>query len=328
MPKNALPLAWVTLLAALLALPARPQAPDVSVQPRFTTDANLVLLDVSVTDKRGRPAIGLRKEDFAIHESGLEQKAAFFSDETRPVSWGLILDRSGSMMSMMDEVFNALLHSVEAGSVDDEIFISAFNQDVNMLQDFTSDRQRLLAAGKSLWANGSTALYDAVSLGLDHLKRGRHNKKVLVVVTDGDDNASVMRFSRLLEMVRQADATIYAIGMLEEKDSPIFRLVRAQTRGELERLAEATGGAAYFPRNIKECDRACRDIADQVSRQYTLGYYPADTNWDGRWRTIRVTLVRPGTLSVRTRSGYYARNSDRREQPGDEVAGERRQSER
>lgn len=271
----------------------------------FRAETNLVLLDVTVTGKRGQAMKRLQRNEFAVYEDGTKQDVVFFSDENRPVSWGLVVDRSGSMLGMMEEVSNAVLHSVKAGTREDDVFIMKFNHDVDLVQDFTSDRDKLLAASRNLWAMGGTALYDAVALAADHLRHGTHQKKVLVVVTDGEDNASHISFERLLAMVKRSEALVYTVGFFNS-DMPILRLLEGETRKELQRLAEQTGGMAYFPKNMEECDQACRDIATQVSQQYSLGYYPKSTTWDGAWRDIKVELVRPAKFTVRARKGYFA----------------------
>lgn len=176
---------------------------------------------MTVTDKRGRPLDRLKKEDFRVFEAGAEQNIAFFSHENRPASWGIVLDRSGSMAGMMNEVYNAALHSIEAGTRDDDIFAIAFNESVDIIQDFTSDRRRLRESTRSIVAVGSTALYDAVALAVDHIKRGRHPKKVLVVVTDGEDNASRFTFARLLDMVKETEILIYTVGIFKTMDLPV-----------------------------------------------------------------------------------------------------------
>lgn len=273
----------------------------------FSVQTNLVVLDVSVLDRKGRPVEGLAEDDFRVFEDDVEQHIAFFSHENRPACWGIVLDRSGSMAGMMEEVYNAALHSVEGGTVEDESFIIAFNESVAIVQDFTSDRHKLLRAARNIFPGGSTALYDAVAVALDHIQHGRHQKKVLVVVTDGEDNASRFTFARLLDMAKESQILIYTLGLFESMDLPILSLLRRRTKDELRRLAEESGGLSYFPKNMEECDRACRDIAEQVSRQYSLGYYPSNTNWDGKWREIGVEVARAEHRSVRTRRGYFGR---------------------
>lgn len=273
----------------------------------FSAQTNLVALEVTVLDRKGRPADRLAKDDFRVFENDVEQNIAFFSHENRPACWGIVLDRSGSMSAMMEEVYNAALHSVEAGTREDESFIIAFNDLVDIVQDFTSDRRKLLRTARDISSFGSTALYDAVALALDHIQHGRHQKKVLVVVTDGEDNASRFTFGRLLDMVKESEILIYTVGLFESMDLSVLNLLRRRTKEELKRLAEESGGLSYFPKNMKECDQACRDIAEQVSRQYSLSYYPRNTNWDGKWRELRVEVAHPEQSSVRARRGYFGR---------------------
>jgi len=285
-------------------------------EPVFRTSTDLVLLDVSVSDRKGRPVHNLGRAGFRIYEDGVEQEIAFFTYEQRPVSWGLVLDRSGSMSNMMNEVYNAALHSVEAGTPEDETFILAFDHRIDMVRPFTTDRRSLIEAIRGISAGATTALYDAVEEGLRALKRGRHQKKVLVVITDGEDNASRIGFEDLLQQAKRAETQVYTIGMfagmgfLDLLDPSDGRIKR-----ELERLAEETGARAYFPKNTRQCDRACKDIAEQVSRQYTIGYYPKRAQWNDQWRTIDVKVASSSTYSVRARKGYYAPADAGREVP-------------
>lgn len=273
----------------------------------FSVQTNLVVLDVSVLDKERRPVKGLVKDDFRVFEDDVEQHIAFFSHEKRPACWGIVLDRSGSMAGMIEEVYNAALHSIEAGTVEDESFIVTFDESIDIVQDFTSDRRELLRQARNIFPGGSTALYDAIALALNHIQRGRHQKKVLLVVTDGQDNASRFTFRQLLEMARESQTLIYSLGLFESMDVAILNLLCSRAKNELERLADESGGLSYFPKNMQECERACRDIAEQVSRQYSLGYYPSNRNWDGKWRELRVEVAEAKHLSVRTRRGYFGR---------------------
>lgn len=276
--------------------------------PLFHAETSLVLFDVTVTDGKKNLVERLQKEDFLVYEDGLEQEIAFFSHETRPVSWGIVLDRSGSMMGMMEEVVNAALHSIDAGTPKDDIFIIAFDDIIETIQEFTTDRERLRAASRKIRARGMTALYDAVAEGLDHVRRGKHQKKVLVVVTDGDDNASIIRFPNLLRLARENESLIYTVGFFGELAAFMLRYVDPfrNTQQELRQLAEETGGLAYFPKDMNECDQVCRDIALQVSRQYSLGYYPKNRSYDGGWRQIVVDVRHTPGVDVRARKGYFA----------------------
>ncbi len=296
--------ATIGILAAVMS--GQPPERD-QREPTFRASTNLVLLDVSVTDRKGRPVSNLEKGSFRIYEDRIEQEIAFFSYEMRPVSWGLVLDRSGSMAPMMDEVYNAALHSVEAGTSEDETFILAFDHRIDLVRPFTTDRPSLIKAIRGISPGATTALYDAVEQGLRELTRGRHQKRVLVVITDGEDNASRIRFEDLLQKAKRAEVQVYTIGMFSGMGFlDLYDSSDGQVKRQLELLAEETGARAYFPKNTRQCDRACKDIAEQVSRQYTIGYYPELAQWNDQWRTIEVKVAGSSTYSVRARTGYYA----------------------
>ncbi|HKQ05642.1 MAG TPA: VWA domain-containing protein [Blastocatellia bacterium] len=265
----------------------------------------LVSLNVAVTDHSGRAITGLEKADFKVYENGVEQPLNFFSTDESPVSWGLVLDRSRSMEGMIKEVYRAALHAVEQGTADDDMFIVAFNDQADLLCDFTSDRDKLESAIRGLRAVGNTALYDAVALALDHLQRGRHKKKVLVVITDGEDNRSRLNFRQLVERAREADVLIYTVGLF----GPMVGMQGIAARDELKKLAQVTGAFAHFPSDPEKCRMTMMAIASEVSRQYSLGYYPTDPTRDGKWRKLRIAVAQPGgeaNYATRTRSGYYA----------------------
>ena len=279
---------------------------------RLATD--LVSLNVMVTDQNGRAIQGLKKEDFKVYENGTEQAVSFFSADEAPVSWGLVLDRSGSMMGMMRDVYRAALHVVDEGTAQDEVLIATFNDHVELITDFLSDRHRLENSLLGLRADGTTALWDAVAFGVDRVKRGKHRKKVLVVITDGQDNASALKFRELIERVEEDEVLIYPVGMFESGGGMIRDLVKlgledAYPQLELEKLAEATGTQAHFPKNVEECKQTMKEIAREVSQQYSVGYYPTDTTRDGKWRKIQIKVsAGDGKFRyvARTRAGYYA----------------------
>ncbi len=274
-------------------------------------DTNLVILRITVSDQQGRAARHLNQDAFKVFEDGVEQKISFFSDEESPVSWGLVLDRSGSMMDMMSDVYDAALHVIDEGTSRDETFIVSFNRWPEMVIDFTPDRHRLENSILGLRADGETALYDAVNFGLDNLKHAKNRKRVLVVVTDGQDNASRLKFRELIERAEEEDAVIYTVGMFGEMgDSSGFlsRLLGGGSRdgqAELKKLAEVTGGLAHFPKNVDQCKTVMREIAREVSQQYSLGYYSTNRKKDGSYRSIKVQVAKTG-LTVRTRKGYWA----------------------
>ena len=303
---------WITLLA--LAATVSAQAQQDTPFETVKIDTNLVVLRVAVNDQQGRAAMSLKQDAFKVYEDGIEQQVDFFSSEESPVSWGLVLDRSGSMMGMMSDVYDAALHVVDEGTSRDETFIVTFNKQFELISDFTSDRHRLENSVLGLRADGETALFDAVDFALDRLKHAKYRKKVLVVITDGEDNASRLKFRELIERAEEEEAVIYTVGMFGEMDSGSGFLARLMGdrdgRGELKKLAEVTGGSSHFPNNADQCRDVMKEIAREVSQQYSLGYYPLNKERDGKWRKIRVMVGQTGgtaKLVARTRSGYYAR---------------------
>jgi Ca-activated chloride channel family protein len=306
----------LSFLFIVFALTVTARAQDKKPEDVIVVDTDLVLLRASVTDGPGQIVSGLKKEDFKIYEDGVEQTVEFFSIEELPVSWGLVLDRSGSMMQMMRGVYQASLHVVSEGTDKDEMFIVTFNDKPEITSRFTDDRHKLENSTLGLRADGSTALYDAVAFALDEMKQGKFRKKVLVVVTDGEDNASRISFRKLVERVEEEEIIIYTVGMFEASGTMDFWRAGSGTnsnvRLELEKIAEVTGGAAHFPTDVEGCRRVMKEIALEVSRQYSIGYYPKNEKYDGKWRKISVKIEPGGNrnkYTARTRAGYYARKA-------------------
>lgn len=291
------------------------QPPDNPLET-IKIDTNLVVLRITVSDQQGRAAANLRQDAFKVYEDGIEQQVSFFSAEESPVSWALVLDRSGSMMDMMSDVYDAALHVIDEGTTRDETFIVTFNKQSELVIDFTSDRHRLENSILGLRAEGETALFDAVEYALDRLERARYRKKVLVVVTDGEDNASRLKFRELIERAEEEETVIYTVGMFGSMgSSSLMGMARYDRDGrtELIKLAEVTGGSSHFPTNVDQCRNVMKEIAREVSQQYSLGYYPLNKERDGKWRRIKVTANQHGDstkLIARTRSGYYARKEE------------------
>ena len=185
-------------------------------QTRIRVDVDLVNLYVAVTDGAGRPLAGLGKENFRVWEDNAQQEIRHFSSEDVPFTIGLILDRSGSMEPVIDDVYQAALHTIEASREGDEAFVILFNDRIELLQDFTSDRKALQKAANKVRARGRTALYDAVYTALRHIQKGRNRKKALMVVTDGADNSSETQFKELLDFARQSEVLVHVIGLFGE----------------------------------------------------------------------------------------------------------------
>ena len=311
-------LAFCNCLLAQAPQPANPQTPAPEKKGREYTinvDVNLVVLHATVVDKKGRMVNDLKSQDFQVYEDGALQKLSVFSHADIPVTMGIVIDDSGSMREKRQAVNSAALTFVKTSNPQDQAFVVNFN-DVYYLDtpgDFASNIEDLKSALEKIDSRGGTALYDAVYASLDHVKLGNRDKKTLLVITDGDDNASRYTFDELLKYAQKSDAVIYTIGILGSEDaSGLFKLKggsahRAQKI--LEKLAEVTGGEAYFPRSLDDVQNTCEQIAHDIRNQYTLAYYPTNARKDGTFRNVRVDAFANGNhskLAVRTRPGYYA----------------------
>lgn len=268
----------------------------------FRTDTRLVVLNVSVFDKDGKIIRDLPKSAFTVYENGEKQTVSVFRQEDVPISLGLIIDNSASMTDKRDRVASAALALVKASNPDDEVFIINFNESAVLAKDFTNNIKDLENALRNLNAKGETAMRDALLLGIEHLRHHAHkDKKVLVVITDGEDNSSVETQTHLIEVAQQNDVIIYAVGLLgaEEPESA------ARAKKQLSELTQQTGGQSWFPNDVGEIANITPDIAHEIRNQYVVAYTPTNLAADGSYRKIRVDVNVPGAL-VRTRAGYYA----------------------
>lgn len=268
----------------------------------FRTDTRLVVLNVSVFDQSGKIVKELPQNAFTVYENGEKQTLSVFRQEDVPISLGLIIDNSASMTDKRDRVASAALALVKASNPQDEVFIINFNEKAVLAKEFTNNVKDLENALRNLDAKGETAMRDALLLGIEHLRHRAHlEKKVLVVVTDGEDNSSVETQAHLAQVAQQNDVIIYAVGLLgaEEPDSA----GRAKT--QLNELTQQTGGRAWFPNDVADIANIAPEIAHEIRNQYVLAYTPTNLAADGSFRKIRVDVDVPGVL-VRTRSGYYA----------------------
>ena len=297
----------VSLAALVMADAASISAQKNDADELIKIDSNMVVLRATVTDKNGNSVPGLKKENFHVLEDGVEQKIEFFSSEPLPVSWTLVLDRSGSMYTMMKDVYRAALHVIDGGTDRDEMSIVTFNEKAELVSPFERDKHRLQNALNGLWADGNTALYDAVALSLDGFRSANNRKKVLVIVTDGEDNASKLSFRALVDRAEEEDVTIYTVGMFSGMESR--KTIRFED--DLEKLAASTGGRSHFPENVRECQAVMDQIGLEVREHYSLAYYPANASFDGKWRQINLKVETGSRKSplVRTRRGYYAKKT-------------------
>lgn len=274
----------------------------------------MVVLHATVTDAKGQFVSDLKPNNFRVFEDKIEQKISVFSHEDIPVTMGLVIDNSGSMREKRAQVNAAALTFVKTSNPQDEVFVVNFNDEyyLDLNEDFTNDTKELNEALERIDARGSTALYDAVVGSLDHLKKGHKDKRVLLVITDGDDDASRKSLEYTMKAAEASDATIYAIGVFSDDDRKNDKRMVRHSKKILTELAEATGGLAYFPEGPEEVDPICTQVAHDIRNQYTLGYYPTNTARDGTFRTVQIQL-NPlkgyGKVSVRTRTGYFAQKT-------------------
>jgi VWFA-related protein len=277
------------------------QAPPAEKEFTISTTSRLVLLDVSVKDTAGGFAAGLTKENFKILEEGKPQTITQFADADIPVTIGLAIDQSGSMRPKRPEVITAALAFIQASNPQDEMFVLNFNERVHHgLPDtmmFSDNIKQLRAALWSGVPEGRTALYDAITEGLKQLVMGRKDKKTLIVISDGGDNISKATLKDVVKLVEESVATVYTIGVFDQDDPD-------RNPGVLKRLAEISGGQAYFPEKLEGIVPVCKAIAKEIRTRYTIGYIPSTEG--KRVRHIKVVATAPdrGKLIARTRTLY------------------------
>jgi Ca-activated chloride channel family protein len=301
-------------------LPASANAPGDDSQPyTISSNVNLVILPVTVTDREHQFVSGLDAAQFRVYEEGRPQKLSLFEPEDAPVSVGLVVDRSLSMRGRKSEVLEGAAAFVRASNSQDEEFVVNFSEEALLglppNVPFTSRVEELTTALSTVPASGMTALYDAIAVGLSHLRDAHREKKVLILITDGEDNASHYFFDQVLRMARTLNVLIYSVGLFDTylientRDSYTakqFKLLFDQDRSLLTQLAKDTGGAAYFPTNPNEVVSVCEQIASDIRHQYTLAYTPKNDDRGG-YRKIRVQLIGSGQgkIVVRSRSGCF-----------------------
>src|SRR5258707_15573266 len=270
-------------------------------------DVNLVVLHTTVNDDRGKFVEGLSQDNFRVYEDKVEQKLSIFKREDIPVSMGLVIDNSGSMRDKRPRVNEAALTLVQNSNPQDEAFVVNFNDDfyLDLNKDFSGSIPELKEALERIDSRGSTALNEAILGSLDHLKKASKDKKILLVVTDGEDNASRNSLEKMIREVQKTDTVIYAIGLLAQENKKEAK----RARKALEQIAAASGGLAFFPENVDDVHNICEQVAHDIRNQYILAYYSSNTRRDGTFRAVTVAVIPPhgrGKLIARTRNGYYA----------------------
>ena len=272
---------------------------------QISVDVALVVLGATIRDHEGHAVPQLKREDFEVFEDGRPQPIRLFRHEDSPVTVGLVIDHSGSMKQKLQEVTAGARAFVRSSNSNDQMFVVNFNEKVSQGLPpgvrFSDSAEQLAAAVSGHPAVGTTALYDAIIDGLIHLRDGAQEKKVLIVISDGGDNASKAPLDRVLKMAEQSNTMIYTIGIFEPDDPDGKPAI-------LRRLAHETGGQAFFPSQLTEAVDICQHIAKDIRDQYTIGYSSTSEKRDGAYHKIRLTAhsTKGGKLSVRTRAGYSA----------------------
>jgi Ca-activated chloride channel family protein len=303
---------WLVALFLLVALPSAARPIDYRPSQDHSHDGetirvsvDLVDLHVTVQSHKDMFASGLGKENFQVYEDGVLQQISSFSSEDMPVTVGLVVDNSGSMKPKVGEVIAAATAFARSSNPEDQMFVVLFNENVSFglpaSTPFTDKEAQLRVALSRIKATGMTALYDAVAAALEQVKKGNRDKKVLIVISDGADNASKRSLSQVMALARQSDTIVYTMGLFEEGDPD-------RNPGALKQLARATGGETFLPESLKEVVPICERIAREIRNQYSIAYVPTNRKQDGAFRAIQVKASAPGRgrLSVRTRAGYYA----------------------
>lgn len=287
-----------------LQIPAPPPpAPTTYQEFAISREVDFVVLPVTVRNHEGKFVSSLEASNFQVYENGHRQAVSLFRSEDTPVTLGLVVDRSGSMAARSNDVVEGALAFVESSNPQDREFVINFTESVKpglpANIPFTSDTNELRTALSSSVSGGKTALYDALAAALRHLDSSQAGKKVLILISDGGDNASQSNFAQVLHMAQSANVVIYTIGLYDEHSSD-------QNPKILRQLAKETGGLDFSPNSSEDVVRVCRQIAGDVRHQYTLGYSPTDAGRN-TYRKIHVeaSSANYGKLSVRTRAGYF-----------------------
>lgn len=308
--RKTISLTVLILAGTFIALAQKPEAtppPDDPNAPlRIKTD--LITFTATVTDLYGRFVSGLGKNAFTVIDNNVEQEISYFSDADAPVSVGVIFDVSGSMSGeKIAKARKALSRFIETSHPSDEYFLIAFNSRAQLLLDRSRDGEALLNKLTLVQPKNNTALYDAVYLGVERVTRGSHQKKALLIISDGQDNSSRYNFSEVRRLMKETDVTTYAVGIVDGAD--ISSTIGMQGQAFLDEITSASGGKSFYPTTDIEMDEIFERIAVELRHQYSIGYVPKDFTPDGKWRKVKVK-VKPQRglprLTVRAREGYYA----------------------
>lgn len=280
-----------------------PKIPNVAQDPqdpqsKVVIETKVVNLTVTVNDKLGRFVTGLSKEDFEVYDDNIKQEIAFFSNEDAPLTMGIVYDVSGSMGTFSSHSLSMLRYFFQYSHPEDEFFVCAFNTRVQVVQDFTSLPSEILNRVVFIKSKGFTALYDAVYLAVEKVRQGRHQKKVILIFSDGEENSSRYSGKELQSLLKESDVQVYAIGMTPESAGA----------GTLKFITEPTGGQAYFPLGYISAEPIYTRLSLILRRQYVIGFYPSNITVGEKWHNVRVALDAPkqlGKLHLFYKDGYW-----------------------
>jgi VWFA-related protein len=287
--------------------PAKPRGYTIGV------NVDLIVIHTSVVDKTGHFVSGLKKESFTVYEDGVAQTISSFNQEDVPVSLGIILDTSGSMRHKIDLVNKAALSFIRASNPEDQVFLVGFNDQVELLEDFTGDIEAIADSLDNIIVTGGTALYDAIYLGVQKAQTGSKPKKAIIVITDGEDRDSYYKLDELVAKVQESDVQVYSVGFLNPiPDKGLFgkwsKSVPEKAHDAMARISEETGAKAFFPKKPEEMAAIVAEIAHELRNQYSVGYLSTNTARDGSYRRVKIVLdsANASKYLPRYRRGYTA----------------------
>ena len=295
-----------TFLPLAAALPALAQKN--TVDPVFTAETREVPLNVTVTDSKGHFVTTLQQNVFQVFENGVLQPIKTFKREDSPVSMALVIDNSGSMRDKREAVEAAALALVKDSNPQDESIVINFNEDAFLDVEFTGDIEMLKQGLARIDSRGQTAMREAVRLAVEHLHdKGKRSKKVVILVTDGNDNATDPSYGieKLIQVAQKDDVLVYAIGLLNEEE----KSESAKAKRALNALVQATGGEVFYPKALNEVEAIAHQVARDLRNQYFISYTPLNEKLDGTYRPIKVVVKAPGNPTPRTRLGYWAKDA-------------------
>ena len=300
------------ILLSSLTLPLQAQVPTPSPSSRapiFGVEIEVINLTVSVTDSRSRYVTDLKNDDFSVFEDGIKQDLSIFRHEDIPISLALVLDTSASMDEKLGQAQQAAVRFVKTLRPQDNAEVMQFNDRTTVLQEFTAEHQRLEEAIKRTEASGPTALHNALYVALKDLnklkKAGELRRRAIVLLSDGEDTASLVSDDQVVELARKTEINIYSVSLRPNRPSDRTRLGFSQAAHLLTALAQETGGQVHFPNSLSELDTVYDRIAEELRTQYNLGYVSSNKRRDGKWRRIVVRIPEREDVQIRHKIGYY-----------------------